>query len=143
MRGAGGDARRAADKLHPLLPRFHPEPPCSLTPGLKLPFSTNPSHRSLLFSSSSSRLTPVPRGNHPGSRGTRPLQLWRSCGPSVFGPLQLLQLAVVLDSVGSLTNFPQNFYSCIQRGGGKNRSIPCSILGMHGASHPGSREGNG
>ena len=29
-----------------------------------------------------------------GTRGTRPLQLWRSRGPSVLGPLQLPQLAV-------------------------------------------------
>jgi len=28
-----------------------------------------------------------------GTRGTRPLQLWRSREPSVFGHLQLLQLA--------------------------------------------------
>ena len=34
------------------------------------------------------------------SHGTRPLQLWRSCGPSVFGPLPLLQhQAVILSRV--------------------------------------------
>jgi len=40
--------------------------------------------------------------------GTRPLQLWGSWGPSIFGPLQLLQLIVVhsLGRLGSLTNFP-------------------------------------
>jgi len=30
-----------------------------------------------------------------GTRGTRPLKLWRQWGRSVFGPLQLLQLAVI------------------------------------------------
>jgi len=28
--------------------------------------------------------------------GRAPLQLWRSRGPSVFGPLQLMQLAVII-----------------------------------------------
>jgi len=38
------------------------------------------------------------------TRGTRPLQLWRSLGPVVFGALQLLQLAAILiaGTVGSL-----------------------------------------
>jgi len=43
-------------------------------------------------------------------RGTRPLQLWRASGLSVFGLVQLLQLALVffsLDSVSSLSNFSQ------------------------------------
>jgi len=34
-----------------------------------------------------------PPNGTPG--GTRPLQLWRSRGPSLFGPLQLPQLAVI------------------------------------------------
>jgi len=29
------------------------------------------------------------------TRGTRPLQLWKSWRPSVFGPIQLKQLAVI------------------------------------------------
>jgi len=33
-----------------------------------------------------------------GTRGTRPLQLRRKLGPSVFGPLQLLRLAVAVIS---------------------------------------------
>jgi len=39
------------------------------------------------------------RCNRPyGTRGTRPLQLWRSWGLSVIGPLQLLQLAAIFRS---------------------------------------------
>jgi len=42
-----------------------------------------------------------------GTRGTRPSQLWRLWGPSVFGPLQLLQLVVTysLSNVGNRPDF--------------------------------------
>jgi len=38
----------------------------------------------------------VHRPNHPYMVGRAPLQLWRSRGPSVFGPLQLMQLAAII-----------------------------------------------
>ena len=44
-----------------------------------------------------------------GTRGTNHLQFWKSWGPSVFGPLWLLQLCVVysVGSVGCLQCFPR------------------------------------
>jgi len=44
-----------------------------------------------------------------GTRGTNHLQFWKSWGPSVFGPLWLLQLCVVysVGSVGRLQCFPR------------------------------------
>jgi len=63
---------------------------------------------------------------HPpyATRGTRPLQPWRSCGPSVFGPLQLFQLCrfFSLGIVGSLTDICAGPSSMCSRGGGENRS---------------------